>query len=211
MTAIVSRLKTFLINILPIETNSKKLRELIKKGFLTIGDYTYQWWLLDIDLYVGSESRVRIGKYCSISKGVRLLTGGIHPTNWISTYPMRIQFDMPGKYKDGMPYSNGDINIGHDVWIGTGAIVLSGITIGDGAVIAAGAIVTHDVPSYALVGGAPARVIRYRFQPSEIEALLRIRWWDWHHEKVKENISFLSSANIKDFIKKYDHVGDTKS
>src|SRR5690606_7035373 len=101
----------------------------------------------------GSESKVKIGKYCSIGPNVQLITGGIHPVNRISTYPFRIKFDIPGKYRDGMPYSKGDIEIGNDVWIGSNVTILSGIMVSDGAVLAAGSMVTKNVPPYAIVGG----------------------------------------------------------
>lgn len=184
------------------KSNRIKLDELIKKGYLQIGDYTYQWQGLLIDIYEGSEAHVVIGKYCSISKNVRIITGGIHPTNWVSTYPLRKQFSFPGKHTDGIPYTKGDIVIGNDVWIGTGATILSGVKIGDGAVIATCAVVTKDIPDYAIAGGVPARVIKYRFSNEQINRLKKIQWWNWEKERIMKNIELLSSSNIKEFISK---------
>jgi serine acetyltransferase len=81
---------------------------------------------------------------------------------------------------------------------------LRGAKIGNGAVIGAGAVVTKDVPDYAIVGGVPAKIIRYRFEPEEIEALNRIKWWDWPDKKIKENIELMH--NPKKFIKKFDII-----
>ena len=81
--------------------------------------------------------------------------------------------------------------IGNDVWIGANVSILPGVYIGDGAVIAAGAVVTKDVEPYAIVGGVPAKVIRYRFSPKEIYILLKIKWWDWSVEEVERNIELL--------------------
>ena len=131
---------------------------------------------------------------------MRIITGGIHPTDWISTYPFRNQFNLPGKNRDGMPKTNGDIIVGHDVWIGTGVTILSGVKIGNGAVVATGAVVTKDIPAYAIVGGVPAKVIKYRFTPNQIKDLEMINWYDWHIEKIKNNIHLLSSNSIEEFI-----------
>ncbi|TIX41061.1 MAG: CatB-related O-acetyltransferase, partial [Mesorhizobium sp.] len=87
--------------------------------------------------------------------------------------------------------TNGPIKLGHDVWIGTDAIVLSGVTIGDGAVIAARSVVARDVPPYAIVGGNPARIIKYRFPDPTIAAMQKIRWWDWPTERLmREKAAF---------------------
>ena len=157
-----------------------------------VGVHTYGVENICIDRYVGSDSSIIIGKYCSISKGVTIITGGVHPLDWVSTFPFRAKFNIEGKFKDGMPYSNGDIHIGNDVWIGTGVTILSGVTIGDGVVIAANATVINDVPAYALAGGLPCKVIKYRFDKEIIDKLLLLKWWDWDDEKILENIDFLS-------------------
>jgi acetyltransferase-like isoleucine patch superfamily enzyme len=97
-----------------------------------------------------------------------------------------------------MPYSKGIIEIGNDVWIGTSAIILSGVKIGHGAVVAAGSIVTKSVPPYAIVGGNPAKIIKYRLSEEKIEELLEMKWWDWSEEKIKKNIDFFSIKNDYD-------------
>lgn len=192
-----------LLDFIPIETNFKKLKRLIAEGWLEIGSFTYQWQGLYIDIYKGSEAKVIIGKFCSISQNVRIITGGIHPTDWVSTFPFRAQFDLPGKNRDGMPRTKGNIIIGNDVWLGTGVTILSGVKIGDGAVITTGAVVTRDIPDFAIAGGVPARVINYRFTSEQIINLQKINWWNWDKNKILENIDLLSSNNINPFIEKH--------
>ena len=196
----IDLIKKIIFKIFSINSNFENLKYLINNKRLFIGEYTYQWQSLIIDEYVGSEAKVSIGKFCSIAKNVRIITGGIHPTDWISTYPFRNQFNLPGKTRDGMPKTNGDIIVGHDVWIGTGVTILSGVKIGNGAVVATGAVVTKDIPAYAIVGGVPAKVIKYRFTPNQIKDLEMINWYDWHIEKIKDNIHLLSSNSIEEFI-----------
>ena len=166
---------------------------------LHIGDYTYGRPL--VMRYAGNRARITIGKFSSIADGVRIFQGGNHPTEYVSTYPFRIAFSLPGRFHDGIPATRGDVCIGNDVWLCHGCTIMSGVAIGDGAVVAVKAVVTKDVPPYAIVGGVPAHVLRYRFSPEQIGALLRIRWWDWPREKVLANVSLLSSPDVDEFIR----------
>jgi virginiamycin A acetyltransferase len=103
--------------------------------------------------------------------------------------------------------SKGDIAVGHDVWIGVGAMILSGVKIGNGAIVAAGAVVTKDVPPYSIVGGVPAKVIRMRLSDSQIAALEKIQWWSWPPEKVKANLEYFY-GDVDAFIQR--HLRETK-
>lgn len=138
-------------------------------------------------------SRTGIGRYCSIGEQV-IINPGNHPVNWVSTHPFASD---PSGVSAGMPSlpayraiavtqavgerdTRGDrVTIGHDVWIGTRAMILGGVRVGHGAVIAAGAVVTGDVEPYSIVAGVPARHLRYRLPQEEREALLELAWWDW--------------------------------
>lgn len=179
-----------------LERNYRNYRvsSFIDKKSLIVGKHTYGINNLLIDEYKGSEAKVIIGSYCSIGPKVRLITGGYHPVDWVSTYPFKAKWKLEGAFTDGMPYTNGDINIKNDVWIGTDVIIMSGITIGNGAVIAAGSLVSSNVPDYAVVGGVPAKVVKYRFSKDAIEKLLEIKWWDWSESKIKENVEFLNTV-----------------
>jgi acetyltransferase-like isoleucine patch superfamily enzyme len=127
------------------------------------------------------DTKLRIGSYCSISPGVQFLLGGEHQINSISTYPFKVKcFDY-----DREAGSKGDIIVGDDVWIGTNAIICSGVKIGQGAILAAGAVVTKDVEPYAIVGGNPATIIKYRFD-----------------EKIREKLSKLNIVKLFDSFSK---------
>jgi acetyltransferase-like isoleucine patch superfamily enzyme len=149
------------------------------------------------------SGRVVIGCYCSIAGGVTILTGGNHRTDFVSTYGFRVRWDLPGRDEDGQAYSKGDVLIGHDVWVGQNAAILSGVTVGHGAVVAAFSVVTKDVPPYAIVAGSPARIIRYRFSPDQIAALLGIAWWDWPESTVREAVPMLNGDDVQTFIDSY--------
>ena len=148
------------------------------------------------------NTKLKIGKFCSIAPDVRIFLAGEHPTTTVSTYPFNYMFNDGDK----LPRNNGskgDIVIGNDVWIGDGVLILSGVTIGDGAVIAARAVVTRDVVPYSIVGGVPAKIIKMRFNQLTIQELLKIACWDWPIEKINDEIALLSSENLNDFILKH--------
>ena len=176
--------------------NKKRWRKLNKHNFtayeyvcgdirkIHIGKYTYG------AVYASSPNtnyELYIGNYCSIGNEVRFLFGVDHPTNQISTYPFKDMILNSGI--DAI--SKGNIVVDDDVWICQGAIILSGVHIGQGAIIAAGAVVTKDVPPYAIVGGVPAKVIEYRFPPELIEELLKIDYSKLTKEKVYSHIDEL--------------------
>ncbi|HZC82302.1 MAG TPA: CatB-related O-acetyltransferase, partial [Nitrospiraceae bacterium] len=132
-----------------------------------IGDWTYG----RPDIIWGDEgATVRIGRFCSFASGVMILMGSEHCIDWVSTYPFNILFERA----KGLPLpsrTKGDVVIGHDVWFGTDALILSGVTIGNGAVIGARSVVTRDVAPYSIVAGVPARHLRFRFDAATIDAL----------------------------------------
>lgn len=151
----------------------------------------------------GKDPEVRIGRFCSIAKGVNIVLNGGHRPDWVTTYPFSYILDeFKNMNLDGMPYSKGDVLIGNDVWIGMNVTILSGVTIGDGAIVGAGSLVTKDVEPYAIVAGNPAHLIRKRFDQVTIDKLLAIKWWNWDMHRIRENMSLLLSNRVDEFIKK---------
>jgi acetyltransferase-like isoleucine patch superfamily enzyme len=176
-----------------------ELAKAVKRGAAVIGDYSYgapSLW------YIGLGLRFICGKYCSFGPDVTVMLASNHRHDWATTYP------FPGFLGEwpaaagmtGHVAGKGDVVVGNDVWVGFGAMLGSGVHVGDGAVIAARSVVVKDVPPYAIVGGNPARVIRYRFDEPTIGALLRLRWWDWPRERVEANLPLLLSPDISTFI-----------
>jgi chloramphenicol O-acetyltransferase type B len=170
------------------------LEEAVDCGRATVGVHTYG--VCTVRVGRGERGRVSIGAYCSIAEGVELLLGGNHRVDWVSTYPFRVVWDLPGALTDGHPRPEPDTEIGSDVWIGTKAMILPGVKIGHGAVIGARAVVTRDVRPYTVVGGVPARELRRRFTDEQIEGLLALRWWEWPEERVRANVDLLSSPDV---------------
>lgn len=143
------------------------------------------------------------GRYSSIAPGVKNI-GGNHPTKeHVSTYPGfysasttdAVSFVKTQKFEE-FKYIDEDKkflnSIGNDVWIGTDAVIMQGVTVGDGAVVAAGALVTKDVPPYAIVGGVPAKIIRYRFSESNIQFLMELKWWEKDIEWIKKYADYFA-------------------
>ena len=153
-----------------------------------------------------SGRRLAIGRYCSIADRVEILLGGGHRLDWVSTYPFAA---MRGLWPDaGAPedyhVSRGDVTIGHDVWLGSGSMILSGVTVGHGAVVAARAVVTRDVPPYAIVAGSPARILRHRFDTPTVDALLRSAWWDLPHASVSRLVPLLQGGSAAELVAAVD-------
>ncbi len=175
-----------------------KLYDHVRLWHSSIGSYTY--------IAKNSQiSRSHIGKFCAIGPNVQMGLG-THPTStFVSIHPA---FYSVAK-QVGSTFSANDfftehatINIGNDVWIGANVIVADGVSIGDGAIIAAGAVVTKNVAAYQVVGGVPAKFIRYRFTESEISFLLNFRWWDKNKEWLAENAALM--LDIQKLKQKYD-------
>lgn len=141
-------------------------------------------------VFLASESdRLTIGNFCSIASGVRFIFGN-HAVDTVTTFPLRTML-LGSRLHNVDAVSRGPITVGHDVWIASDSLVLSGVTIGDGAVIGAGSVVTRDVPPYSLSAGIPARHIRHRFPEEQIARLRQTRWWDWPDEKILANLEDL--------------------
>lgn len=141
-----------------------------------------------------------IGSFCSIGSGAAFIMAGNqgHRNDWISSFPFFWMPEVPafeGASNGFLPA--GDTVVGNDVWIGSEAIVMPGITIGDGAVVGTRAVVTRDVAAYAVVGGNPAKPIRQRFDNESVERLLELRWWDWSDDQLRNAMPALCSGDIK--------------
>ena len=168
-----------------------------------LGDFTY--------IAKGTKiNNASIGKYCSIGPDIIIGTGK-HPSNtFVSTHPLF--YSTLGQAQSVLCDRNyfdefAPITIGHDVWIGARSIILDGINISNGAIIAAGSLVTKDVPPYAIVGGVPAKIIKYRFKELEINFLLKYKWWDRDICWLKKNLS--SMHNINEFINNINETDPT--
>lgn len=154
-----------------------------------------------------SNALIQIGNYCSIAHGVNFIADdGFHTQSKITNYPFinnkSIDLELLD-IKEKFIHKQGII-IGNDVWIGLGCTILPGVKIGNGVTLAAGSVVDRDVPDYTLAGGVPARVIRQKYSNDEIQSLLKISWWNWNEEKLRESKLDFYKLSVSEFIKKHE-------
>lgn len=171
------------------------------------GAFVWRWY---------NGSKLVIGKYCSIANDVNFVCdSGFHTESQITSFPLfheilekndnviinNTSYVVKDIKENLKPLKTGII-VGNDVWIGMNVTILPGVTIGNGVTVLAGAIVSEDIPDYAVVGGIPAKVIKFKHDKEKIDALNKISWWDWPEEKIKQNINdfYLPMEN---FIQKY--------
>ena len=192
------------------DTQTVYLKNVVIRPGIQVGEYTmYNDFVNDprdfeknnvLYQYPVNHDRLLIGKFCSIACGAKFLFNSAnHALGSLSTYPFPIFYDewgLEGKNVADAWDNKGDITLGNDVWIGYEAVILAGVTIGDGAIIGARAVVTRDVPPYAIVGGVPARLIRRRFDEATIESLLALQWWDWEPERIRRALPYLQAGDI---------------
>ena len=165
-----------------------------------IGDYSYA----GINTTMNFTS---LGKFCSLARNVDI--GGFdHDYKKVTTMPMFRFQQMKNAAKPNTSHKE-LCRIGNDVWIAAGAQVLHKVTIGDGAIVGGGAVVTKDVPPYAIVAGVPAKIIKYRFSPEIISRLLEIKWWDWPLDVIEANMDWLTSEDVtEETIEKMQQIAE---
>jgi acetyltransferase-like isoleucine patch superfamily enzyme len=146
---------------------------------------------------------VQVGKYSGLTHTAVIFHGGAHRPEWVSAVHAHYQ-DGAWLWPEGQPHSNGPVVIGNDVLVTFEAVIMSGVTIGDGAIVAPRAVVVNDVQPYEIVGGNPARHIKWRFDEQTRAALLRIKWWDWPEEKVKRLRHEIDSPDVAGFVRRHD-------
>jgi len=184
------------------------LKPLVKSPLIEIGDYTYyddperatEFETRNVTHHYGPD-RLVIGKFCAIAAGVAfIMNGANHRMNGVSTYPFPIMGAAWSDHTDlitDLP-SRGDTVVGNDVWIGGNATIMPGVRIGHGAIVSTGAIVTRDVPDYAIVGGNPATIIRQRYDEDDVRALVMLAWWDWPVDAITAHLRTIADGSVAD-------------
>jgi acetyltransferase-like isoleucine patch superfamily enzyme len=168
---------------------------------LDIGKYTYgepiiKSWYRPRHLHIGS--------FCSIGGNVTIYLSGNHELGNVSTFPFYEYFEgWKDPYKERI--SKEDVYIGNDVWIGDNVVILPGTYVESGAVLGAYSVARGHVYAYCVYAGNPAQVIKQRFRDDQINALMRIKWWDWSDEKIEQNIGLLINRDIQAFIDKHEN------
>lgn len=190
------------------------LNAVIKDPQIDVGDYTiYNDFVADplqfeknnvLYHYPIHREKLIIGKFCSIACGTKFLFNcANHTLKSLSTYTFPLFYEEWELEKSNITTAwdnKGDIVIGNDVWIGYEAVIMAGVHIGDGAIIAACTVVTKDVPPYTIVGGTPAKEIRKRFDTEVIQQLLKLKWWDWSTNKIRQCLPYIAEGKLDELL-----------
>lgn len=190
------------------------LNAVIKDPQIEVGDYTiYNDFVANPLLFEKNNvlyhypihrEKLIIGKFCSIACGTKFLFNcANHTLKSLSTYTFPLFYEEWELEKSNITTAwdnKGDIVIGNDVWIGYEAVIMAGVHIGDGAIIAARAVVTKDVPPYTIVGGTPAKEIRKRFDTEVIQQLLKLKWWDWSTNKIRQCLPHIAEGKLDELL-----------
>lgn len=203
------RIRKFLWRILGIDYSSflKKIdyEFLSDDRFSVIGYKTYENGAVVVR---SGDAEIVIGKYCSIAQATTFIVdGGNHTFSEVCSFPL---FDSlfaateldKNQFRGEFIQKQG-ISIGNDVWIGSGAYVMPGVTIGNGVTVAANSVVTKDIPDYAVVAGVPAKIVKMKGDKETIRQLNIIAWWNWDEKVIKERINDFYFLKLEDFIEKY--------
>ncbi len=169
----------------------------------TFGDYSYA-------VHDSEIIYAEIGRFCSIAAHTRINPGN-HPLERVALSHFTYRASAYGLGDDEAGFFDWrrgfKVTLGPDVWVGHGAVILPGVSIGAGSAIGAGAVVTRDVPPFAIMGGVPARLIRFRFPPEIRAALLQLAWWDWPHAKLRECLDDFRRLGAEEFCRR--HASET--
>lgn len=182
------------------------LARVIDHPNIEVGDYSYYSSFDQIEdhaaaiapyLYPGAPERLRIRRFCQIAPGVTFITSSAnHPMGGLSTFPFAVFNPATmGAYRAEIA-ARGDTVVGNDVWLGFESVVMPGVRIGHGVIVAARAVVTSDVPDYAIIAGNPGRVVRLRFAPEIVARLLELRWWDASDVAITASIGAIERGDI---------------
>jgi phosphonate metabolism protein (transferase hexapeptide repeat family) len=167
----------------------------------TIGDYSYTARFADV-------AYSRLGKFANVAAFTRI-NPGEHPHHRASLHHFmyRSSYYWPEEADEAHVFDwrrSRSVIIGNDTWVGHGAVIMKGVTVGDGAVVASNAVVTKDVPPYAIVGGLPAKFIKWRHPPAVAERLQALAWWDWGHEELRQALPDFRALSAEAFLERYE-------
>lgn len=172
----------------------------VRAGRIVIGEGSYGYPI--VRTFVNEDSvRLIVGNYCSLASEALFLLGGEHPLDRVSTFPFRARLGIGRPVGEAFQVAVSDTVLGSDVWVAARAVILAGTRIGNGAVVAAGAVVTRDVPAYAVVAGSPARIVGFRHTEEVIERLEQIQWWEWPKGEIEGIVELLSDSSPQELFR----------
>ncbi|WP_436697973.1 CatB-related O-acetyltransferase [Nocardioides sp. BYT-33-1] len=166
-------------------------------------EYPSYPWMKIVETVENDGQPVHVKSYAGVNPTAIFMPGGLHHANWVTTVHAHVENGEWVQAPNAI-HNKGPITVGHDAFVAYEAIISSGVTIGDGAIVATRAVVVRDVEPYEIVGGNPAKHIKYRFEQPVREALLRIKWWDWDVDKVAAHKDIIHSPRVEEFVAAHD-------